>query len=233
MFFNTEALPDVPGLRIHQLYDVPVLFGVLSLFLIFLIVFSCKTFADTKASADVTDMSRLRSGEVLHEFAHRDQSGGAIRAQILIRTPVEDIWSFLSVCEKYFVFVDGLEQCEVLEQTAEYVLVHQVADKGIFVPVQDYTYKTMRQPYTRMDFKLVEGTLKAMQGSWEFESLPEGVLVTYNMQVQPGLPVPRFIVRWAIGRSIPEMLACIRGLVDGSGNLRQKNSDLKLCPGEV
>ena len=178
-------------------------------------------------------MSRLRSGEVLHEFTQRNASGGTIRVQILMHSTAEDVWDILTGCEKYFVFVDGLELCDILEQSPEYMLIHQVTDLGFFVPTQDFVYESRRVPFTRMDFKLVEGNLKIMQGYWEFKTVEEGVLVVFNMHVRANFPVPRWLVRRSLGKSVPEMLACMRGLVDGSGSPEQINSDLKRCPGDV
>ena len=146
---------------------------------------------------------------------------------------MEDIWATLKGCKSAFVFVDGLEQCDILDQTDEYDLVHQVVDRGFWVPVQNFIYKSIRQPYTRIDFNKVEGSMKLIKGSWDFIAVDEGVVAIYNMQVQTGLPIPRFLVRRSIRKTIPTMLACIRGLVDGSGSPEKMEEDLEQCPGDT
>jgi ribosome-associated toxin RatA of RatAB toxin-antitoxin module len=182
---------------------------------------------------DAEKMSRLRSGDILHEYTRMDESGGAIRAEILIRTKVEDIRAILRGCGKAFIFVDGMEQCEIVERTDTHTLIRQQVDTGLLAPTLRYTYESKNLAYPRMDFKLVEGNLRALEGGWEFVDVQEGVLVTYKMRVQPGFPIPRFLVRMSLRRMIPDMLACIRGLVDGSGSSSQNLKDLDRCPGSI
>ena len=136
-------------------------------------------------------------------------------------------------CGKAFVFVDGLEQCEILEMEETHVLVHQVVDPGILAPQQDYTYKTDLEAFASMKFNMVEGTMKTIDGSWEFFEVDEGVVLIYNMHVVSNWPVPRFLIRRSIRKSIPHMLACIRGLLNGSVNPDALRDDLDRCPVEV
>jgi ribosome-associated toxin RatA of RatAB toxin-antitoxin module len=201
--------------------------------LVFLLVMSFNSSAGADQIRNSEKMSRLLSGSSLHEYTRMDESGGAIRAEVLMHARVEDVWAILQGCGKAFVFVDGMEQCEILERTDQYALIHQVVDTGLLAPTLDYRYESENQAYTRMEFSLVEGNLRVLQGNWEFEKVTEGLLVTYNMRVRPGFPVPRFLVRMSLRRMIPDMLACIRGLVDGSGSSDKTGTDLSRCPGDV
>jgi ribosome-associated toxin RatA of RatAB toxin-antitoxin module len=201
--------------------------------LVFLLVMSFNSSAGADQIRNSEKMSRLLSGSILHEYTRMDESGGAIRAEVLMHARVEDVWAILQGCGKAFVFVDGMEQCEILERTDQYALIHQVVDTGLLAPTLDYRYESENQAYTRMEFSLVEGNLRVLQGNWEFEKVTEGLLVTYNMRVRPGFPVPRFLVRMSLRRMIPDMLACIRGLVDGSGSSDKTGTDLSRCPGDV
>ncbi len=189
--------------------------------------------ADTNIPLNAQKLRQLRSGDILHEYVRMEESGGAVQAEVFIQTSVDKVWEILQGCGKAFLFVDGLEQCEIVSRSAENALVHQVVDTGFFAPMLDYSYRSVNQPFSRMEFNLVEGNLRVMQGSWDFESLPDGLLVTYNMRVQPGFPLPRFLVRMSLRRMIPDMLACIRGLVDGSGTTERKQQDLARCPGQA
>lgn len=187
--------------------------------------------ADNLPESDM--MSQLRSGKILQEYTHMKESGGAVQARILIHTNVENIWGILQGCGKAFVFVDGMEQCEILEKTGDYALIHQVVDTGLFAPQLDYSYESRNQPFSQMEFNLTEGNLTVLQGGWEFVDVDDGVLATYNMRVRLGFPLPRFLVRMSLRRMIPDMLACIRGLVDGSGSSERKKEDLDQCPGDI
>jgi len=201
--------------------------------LFFLAVLPVTVSAGTENLPGAERMPQLQSGNILHEYTRMDESGGAIRAEILMRTQVENVWAILQGCGKAFIFVDGMEKCEILEQTSEYALIHQVVDTGLLAPTLNYRYESDKQAYEHMEFRLVEGNLRVLQGSWGFEDIKEGLLVTYNMRVQPGFPIPRFLVRMSLRRMITDMLACIRGLVGGSVSSKSSKEDLDRCPGEV
>jgi len=199
----------------------------------FLILLLLATPVYADGVTDPDKMSRLQSGEILHDYTRMDESGGAIRAEVFIKSGLEDIRAILQGCGKAFVFVDGMEQCEILKRTSNYALIHQVVDTGLLAPTLSYSYESKNHSLTRMSFNLVEGNLRVLQGGWEFIDLVDGVHVTYDMRVRPGFPVPRFLVRMSLRRMIPDMLACIRGLLDGSGTPGQIKSDLERCPGDI
>lgn len=198
-----------------------------------LVLLSAPVYARAGDGLKPGNLPLLLAGEIPYEFTRRDEPGGAIRLEILVRADVGVLWNIVAGCDKAFIFVDGLELCEMLESTPDHALIHQVTDPGILVPVQDYTYRSSFQPYSRVDFEMVSGTMKAIDGSWQFAEIDEGVVVTYDLHVQPSLPVPRFLVRRSIRNNMRHMLACIRGLADGSGSPRERQEDLKRCPGEV
>ena len=200
---------------------------------ILLVTISFGIVADSRATETLPNLARLQKGEILHEYTRRDEPGGSIRAEILIRAELQATWDLLTGCGQAFVFLDGLEVCEILEMSTEKARIHQVADPGILAPEQDYIYQTEFQPLSRMDFKLVEGSLDALEGSWQFFEVSEGVVIIYDMHVQPGLPVPRFLVRGSIRRTITNMLACVRGLVQGSLDAESLRHDLDRCPGDT
>lgn len=201
--------------------------------LVLLTMLSLQVAADTRAQPEIENMSQLLSGKILHEHTHLDEAGAAISARILMRATVGDIWVTITGCKNANRFVEGLKVCEFRQQSSDYAVIRQVVDKGAFAPNQDYTYESKRQPYTRIDFKLLEGSMKSMQGSWEFIDVAEGVVIIYNMRVEPGWSVPDFLVRKDIRRTIPNMLACIRGLVKGSGSPKQNRKDLGRCSADA
>jgi ribosome-associated toxin RatA of RatAB toxin-antitoxin module len=102
----------------------------------------------------------------------------------------------------------------------------------MLVPTQDFVYESVREPYHEIRFSLVEGSLKEMEGKWKFSETPEGVLIDYSIRVRPVFPVPGFIVSWVMRKGMPDLIACIRGLADGSGSPDRNKNDLERCRGE-
>jgi ribosome-associated toxin RatA of RatAB toxin-antitoxin module len=180
---------------------------------------------------DEQAMQRLELGEILLYETRTDESGGAGRVQALVHAPAADVWAVIISCEQAFLFVDGLKSCEVLEDNGDRVRVHQVVKKHWLLPKQDFVFLSLRKPYREIDFELLEGNLDVLEGSWRFTPLPQGLLLEYEARIKPSLPAPRWLVRRTIVKDTPDLIACIRGLADGSGSPEAVRADLARCPG--
>ena len=189
--------------------------------------------ANLFAQGEPADLDRLRSGEIVARETDSDAAGASGRMQLLVRAPARAVWDVIVSCELAFAFVQGLQSCEVLGDSVGRVEVHQVVKQSWLIPTYDFVFESLRQPYERIDVRLLEGNLKALEGSWSFRETAEGTLVDYRIRIQPSLPAPRFIVRRNINRGMPDMLACIRGLARGSGSDGLEQRDLGRCPGRV
>jgi len=182
---------------------------------------------------DLETMSRLRQGEIVAESIRVDEKGGAVKASLMIWAPVEAIWATVYSCENAFIFLAGLEICEVIEDDGVDTVTRQVINKGWPVPRQDYNFRTHRIPFTRADIHLVEGKLKFMHASWEYIKMPEAVVVIYKVRLAPDFPAPRFLVRRALKNGMTRLLACVRGLAGGSESAEREKEDLDHCPGDI
>jgi len=185
--------------------------------------------------SDDEAMQRLLSGEILVENARTDESGGSVRVQALMHGDIQVLWDFIASCESVYQYVDGLRSCEVLsidyQPEADVTLLSQSVKKSWVIPKIEYVIRVRRQPLTRVDFELVEGELRFMEGGWRFERLAQeaGIVVTHQIRVRPSFPVPRWLLRRSMRKDVPDMLACLRGLIDGSGAY-SRDKDLKRCP---
>lgn len=180
-------------------------------------------------------MAHLRSGAILIENIDTSESGGSVRVQALVNGDMNRLWFFLASCDSAFYYVEGLKKCEVrsVEHTdiADITQLAQSVKKSWIIPRMDYVIEVRRQPMTRVDFELVEGDLKAMRGGWRFLPLEgeEQFLITHEIRVRPSFPVPRWLIRRSMRKDLPDMLACLRGLVDGSVQV-DRLEDLERCP---
>lgn len=184
------------------------------------------------AQAEEALAAELLAGEILSESRHTSESGGAAWARALFHAPAERVWETVLSCEAAFVYIKGMEHCEVLEDSPERGIVHHVVDRSWLVPTQDYTFESLRNPHRGIRFRLLEGNLDILEGHWRFEARPEGLLVEYEARVKPAFPVPDFLVRHVIRKDMPNLLACIRALANGSGSPEQERKDRGLCSGE-
>ena len=193
-------------------------------------VFYCHSGGEANEAA--RKLARLAAGEVVLLDARDLGGGGAARARALVWAEAEAVWRVITSCEAAFVFVGGLQRCDILEDTGRRVNVRQVIDKSWLLPRQDFIFESLRDPYREIHVRLLEGNLDALEGHWTFQSVAEGTLVEYAVRVEPSFPVPDFLVRRNISRDMPGLLACVRALADGSGSPEQGARDRERCPGE-
>jgi len=158
-------------------------------------------------------------------------SGGAAHARALVRADAEAVWRVITSCEQAFTYVDGLELCEILEQTGQRVVVRQVIDKSWLLPQQDFVFESLREPYREIRVRLLEGNLDVLEGHWIFRPFEEGTLVDYTVRIEPAFPAPDFLVRRNLDRDMPGLLACVRALAGGSGSAEQQRLDRARCAG--
>jgi hypothetical protein len=178
---------------------------------------------------DRETMDRLGNGEILLLDTRKDEAGDTVRVQAIFHAPAEAAWDIIFSCEHKFTYVNGLKKCEVVEDAGDRVLIHQVVKTSWLAPTLDFVYESLREPYNRIHFQLVEGNLKAMEGAWKFTEIADGLLVDYEIRVQPAIPVPGFIVNNDIRKGMPDLIACIRGLSGGSGSAEREKGDLERC----
>ena len=181
---------------------------------------------------DTESLERLSGGEILLLESFTEESKTSVHVQALAHVSAKSVWDIIFSCDYANVFVLGLKVCEVLENTGDRALIRQVVKRSWTAPIQHFTYESLREPYRETRFKLVEGSLKAMEGSWRFTEIPEGLLLDYRLRVQPEISVPGFILNNIISKDSLNLMACIRGLAAGSGSEKQSKSDLGRCPGE-
>lgn len=179
------------------------------------------------------DWDRLRAGEViLQEQAEEAREVGA-SVSILVHARVESVWAVIVSCEQARAFVAGLEECTVLEERGDYALTRQVVDKGWATPRLEYRFETRRVPYESMAFRLVDGNLRTLLGSWSFQPGDAGLLVRHSVQIEPLVPAPRWLVRRNLRQDLPGMMRCIRALAGGSGDAATEKRDLQDCSGDA
>lgn len=182
---------------------------------------------------DAERLQRLGAGEVLVLESGTEESVTFIHAQALAQVEARPVWDIITSCERAFVYVRGLKICERLDDEAGRVVIRQVVKRSWAAPTQDYSYESLREPYREIRFSLVDGSLKVMEGSWQFVEIPEGLLLDYRFRVQPGTPAPKFIIQSIINQDTLNLMACIRGMAAGSGSAKQSESDLGDCPGDL
>jgi len=187
------------------------------------------------ASITSDDVTRLKRGEILVQTVHAEKSGGAAQVTALFHSSVSEVWDVIGYCKNEFIYVRGLELCEVLKPDLFLMRKHHRVNNNWYTPTIDFVFEASRTSPTHGEFRLIEGNLKVMQGQWDFQPLADGdsMVVTHEIRIRSRFPAPRWLVRRVLKNDLPDMLACVRGLARASGDDSRMVDDLERCPGDT
>lgn len=159
------------------------------------------------------EWARLARGEVV---VATDPAGGggrrAVAAAVLIDAPPRRVWEVMADCSRAPELVPGLKECRVLAAEGDRrTIAHRVKISSL-LPEMHYTFREVQQPWHRIDFVRTGGDLREMEGSWTLEELDAGqrTLVRYRVSMDPGFLAPKWLVRQALRRNLPGLLAALR-----------------------
>ncbi len=159
--------------------------------------------------------ARLAAGDIIvTSDSPTDVPRGRIHAAVQIAAEPEAIWVVMTDCARAPSFVPNLKRCELLEAARDgtwEVLRHDVKYLWLW-PRIHYVFRAEYRRPQRIDFRRVSGDLKEQEGSWILEPLPDGrhTIVGYEVYLDPGIWVPRSIVRRALARDLPALLSALR-----------------------
>ena len=163
---------------------------------------------------DWIDRDALAAGEVV---VHTDRAErpltALIKVAVEIDAPAPAIWDVLTACELAPQYVPNVVSCRSLEKLdggrAELFL--QVVKPAFFLPSFEHVFRLDYAPYSRIDVHRVSGPIAYMEGSWWLLPQPSGkILLVYRLELDPGVPVPRFFVRATLKRDLPRLVQAIR-----------------------
>jgi hypothetical protein len=142
----------------------------------------------------------------------------SVDVAVEIHAPREAIWQVLTACEIAPEYVPNVVDCTLVETFDEgrAQLFKQRLKPAFFIPAFDHVFRLDYVPYSRIDVSGIGGLIEYMEGTWWLlETGPDTVLLVHHLELDPGLPVPRFIVRSALRRDLPRVLAAVRDRAEG------------------
>lgn len=162
------------------------------------------------------ERGRLAAGEPV--VLARREAERWVRALVRIEADPEALWEVMTDCPRAPEFVPGLRSCRVLESEVHAALVEHRARPFLFLPEMTYAFREHREPFRSIRFQRVSGSLKAMEGRWDLRRQGSGsTVVWYTVLLDPGFLVPEWLVRRALRRELPELLAALKRRVEGEG----------------
>lgn len=161
-------------------------------------------------------MKRLESGEVVVDC--EELSGiKYVIGRILIDETPERLWPVLvnpfefegKICHR-------MKHVEVIADQPQ--LSQLGCTVGLVFPLPDlmYVVESKYTAFSRVDFQRISGSFKDFRGFWELLPTANGkkTEVIYSMYLDPGVPVPDWLVRLGVRGELPNVLSGLRARVD-------------------
>ena len=165
------------------------------------------------ADLDWIIQEELQAGRILVNFGDDQRYRGHIRAAILIEATAERVWAILEDCESAPEFIPNVLACELMEtleqQNAQ--IFRQRVKFAWFLPSFEHEFRLDYEPYTRIDVNRVSGPMKILDGTWRLvPTAGSSIILIYDLNFDPGMPIPRFVVGRTLRRDLPVILAAVR-----------------------
>jgi ribosome-associated toxin RatA of RatAB toxin-antitoxin module len=125
---------------------------------------------------------------------------GSYVAKLLVTASPDVVWSVLTDHNNYSRFLPNVASSKVLQSNGNRKIVEQVDERQIFLMnvrsrLRSAVTETKKQ---RIDFRLINGDLKELQGSWQIEPVapyrgakPNQILITQEVKAQPKSGTPK------------------------------------------
>jgi len=174
----------------------------------------CAFGAAAQPNLDWIDRDAIAAREV-QVFVER--SDRPLTAEVKLAAEVDAqataIWDVLKACEIAPEYVPNVQSCKKLEELdgGRAELFVQTVKPVFFLPTFEHEFRLDYTPYSRIDVNRVSGPIAHMQGTWWLVPEDNGrILLVYELALDPGMPIPRFLVRATLKRDLPKVITAIR-----------------------
>ncbi len=175
----------------------------------------CCTFAaGAEPNLDWIDREALAKREVL---VQADRSERPLTVDVKLAAEIDAapaaIWEVLTACEISPEYVPNVVSCKNLEELdgGRADLFVQTVKPIFFLPTFEHVFRLDYTQYTRIDVNRVSGPIAHLQGTWWLLPPENGrILLVYELALDPGMPIPRFMVRATLKRDLPKVVGAVR-----------------------
>ena len=138
---------------------------------------------------------------------------------------IEKAWEVLTDYNNFQKFLPNIADSKIIAENADRTIFEQTNLVDLLLLTKEFTVQiaaTKNYPQ-KIDFEIIEGDLKQLQGSWEVETLPSGkVLVTHRVIVAPKTKGEEAIFFGIYESSLEETLTAIAAEIT-----KRSESDVK------
>jgi len=135
-----------------------------------------------------------------------------VTARVLINAPPDQVWPIMvNPFEFAGKISPRMKTVEVVADQSNRSVLRFTID-AILIPHFTYTVESLYDNRESIKFHSVAGMLKDCRGSWVMTPSAGGdkTELAYCMYVDPGFPVPQWMIREAVKGELPKTLAALR-----------------------
>lgn len=137
---------------------------------------------------------------------------GQYVVRVLTTGDLETAWEVLTDYNNFQEFLPNISDSKIITENAELTIFEQTNVVDLLLLTKQFTVQiaaTKNYPQ-KIDFEIVEGDLKQLQGSWEVKALPDDkILVTHRVSVAPKTKGEEAIFYGIYESSLEETLTAI------------------------
>lgn len=127
----------------------------------------------------------------------------AAKSKIFVEAPPQDVFEVITDYESYLEFIPEINSVKMLEEGKDHAVVDFLFNAGKTI---NYVLRFTPKPYESLSWTLVRGDMKSNEGSWTLKPQKNGTEVTYQVSMDFGMLVPRFVVSMVTGAGLPGIL---------------------------
>lgn len=167
--------------------------------------------------------ARLLSGDVVVGYS---ELGGTkyVTARVKIDHPPEAVWRVMSnPFEFKGKIFPRMKEVEVVVDRPELSVLRCSIDICTILPRINYTVESHYHECGKIDFRRVAGLPREFRGFWQVIPRDNGAAcdVAYALFIDPGIPVPQWIVREGVKVELPRALTALRERVRAVCSMHQ------------
>jgi hypothetical protein len=188
-------------------------------------------------SLTAPSLAATSTAEPVSVSSRRDGHLQYVVGRIKIPSPPDQVWGVMANPFEFEQKISPKFKTErIITDTPGISILSCQVNIGFLLPPIHYTVESRYENRRTISFHSISGDLKDFRGSWQLDPADGGKAsyVTYSMYVQPNLPVPQWLVRYAVRSELPRTLEGIRDRVSRLVARKDSPADRKLAStGEV
>ncbi len=162
------------------------------------------------------ELSVLKQGRVLVRSGNQKDAVPSVSAKILIPRPPDQVWKAILQPEHLMDRERKVKQIKVVNKNGTTKDLAYTVNLASILPTFNYTLRhQVTQPNT-LQFRRLNGSFKDIQGFWMVTPADGGKssVLTYNLSIDPGPLVPRFMMQNILKSDLPTMMQNVKTVIN-------------------